>query len=82
MVTGRLRVVIVKLHLYIGLVFGLLFVLMGLTGTAIAWRDDLDAWLNPDLLAASAPVPMPVSPTRSRRSPSACPVPAMASPTC
>ncbi|TPQ34393.1 PepSY-associated TM helix domain-containing protein [Cupriavidus pinatubonensis] len=61
MVTGRLRVVIVKLHLYIGLIFGLLFVLMGLTGTTIAWRDELDAWLNPDLLVASAPVRMPVS---------------------
>jgi len=62
MVTGRLRVVIVKLHLYIGLVFGLLFVLMGLTGTVIAWRDELDAWLNPDLLVASAPVQLPVAP--------------------
>jgi len=44
---GRLRVVFVKLHLYIGLTLGLLFVLLGLTGMAIAWRDELDAWLNP-----------------------------------
>lgn len=62
MVTGRLRVVIVKLHLYIGLTLGLLFVLMGLTGTVIAWRDELDARLNPDLLVSSAPVALPVTP--------------------
>ncbi|WP_042886991.1 PepSY-associated TM helix domain-containing protein [Cupriavidus necator] len=62
MVTGRLRVVLVKLHLYIGLSLGLLFVLMGLTGMAIAWREELDAWLNPDLLVASAPMVEAVSP--------------------
>ena len=62
MVTGRLRVVLVKLHLYIGLTLGLLFVLLGLTGMAIAWRDELDAWLNPDLLVASAPAAGPVTP--------------------
>lgn len=61
MVTGRTRVVLVKLHLYIGLWFGALFVLLGLTGTVLAWRDEIDAALNPDLLRASAPVPLPVS---------------------
>ena len=39
MVTGRLRVVFVKIHLYLGLWLGLLFVMLGLTGTVIAWRD-------------------------------------------
>ncbi|WP_439670964.1 PepSY-associated TM region [Cupriavidus necator] len=62
MVTGRLRVALVKLHLYIGLSLGLLFVLFGLTGMTIAWREELDAWLNPDLLVASAPMTEPVSP--------------------
>ncbi|MBF6986632.1 PepSY domain-containing protein [Cupriavidus sp. IK-TO18] len=62
MVTGRLRVVLVKLHLYIGLSLGLLFVVLGLTGMAIAWRDELDAWLNPDLLVASAPASGIVTP--------------------
>ncbi|KJK25681.1 membrane protein [Burkholderiaceae bacterium 16] len=62
MVTGRLRVVIVKIHLYIGLTLGLLFVMLGLTGTAIAWRDELDGLLNPGLLTASAEVPLPVAP--------------------
>jgi uncharacterized iron-regulated membrane protein len=62
MVAGRLRVVLVKLHLYVGLSFGLLLVMLGLTGSVIAWRDELDAVLNPDLLVASADVPLPVSP--------------------
>src|SRR5213595_3381621 len=62
MVTGRLRVVIVKIHLYIGLTLGLLFVMLGLTGTTIAWRDELDALLNPELLTASADVPLAVAP--------------------
>ncbi len=61
MVTGRLRVVFVKIHLYLGLWLGLLFVLMGLTGTAIAWRDELDTALNPDLLVASGPAPFPAT---------------------
>lgn len=60
MVSGRLRTVFLKLHLYIGLTFGLLFVLMGLTGTMIAWREELDTWLNPDLLVASSSARIPV----------------------
>lgn len=46
-----------KLHLYAGLWFGALFVLLGLTGSAIAWMPELDAYLNPGLLQASAPAP-------------------------
>jgi len=42
-----------KLHLYAGLWFGVLFVLLGLTGSAIAWMPELDAYLNPTLLQAS-----------------------------
>ncbi|WP_454732118.1 MULTISPECIES: PepSY-associated TM helix domain-containing protein [Cupriavidus] len=61
MVTGRLRVVIVKTHLYIGLSLGLLFIMLGLTGTTIAWRDELDALINPELLTATADVPMPLA---------------------
>ena len=48
---------ITKLHLYVGLWFGALFVLLGLTGSAIAWMPELDAWLNPSLLQASTPAP-------------------------
>ena len=46
-----------KLHLYAGLWFGALFVLLGLTGSAIAWMQELDAYLNPNLLQASTPAP-------------------------
>jgi uncharacterized iron-regulated membrane protein len=46
-----------KLHLYAGLWFGALFVLLGLTGSAIAWMPELDAYLNPNLLQASTPAP-------------------------
>ncbi|MEN7526065.1 MULTISPECIES: PepSY domain-containing protein [unclassified Cupriavidus] len=60
MVSGRLRTVLRKLHLYIGLVFGLLFIMLGLTGTAISWRDELDRWLNPDLLQAVSATRIPV----------------------
>lgn len=60
MVSGRLRTVFVKIHLYIGLSFGLLFVLMGLTGTVLTWREEIDAALNPDLLVSSAPARIPV----------------------
>ncbi|WP_019449132.1 PepSY-associated TM helix domain-containing protein [Cupriavidus sp. BIS7] len=60
MVSGRFRTVLVKLHLYIGLLFGLLFILMGLTGTAISWRDEIDKWLNPDLLQAASATRIPV----------------------
>lgn len=66
MVTGRLRVVFLKLHLYLGLWFGLLFVLLGLTGTAIAWRDEIDTALNPDLLVASGPAPFPATPAMAQ----------------
>ncbi|WP_454722625.1 MULTISPECIES: PepSY-associated TM helix domain-containing protein [Cupriavidus] len=62
MVTGRLRVVIVKTHLYLGLSVGLLFIMLGLTGTTIAWRDELDALINPELLTATADVPLPLAP--------------------
>jgi len=60
MVSGRLRTVLVKLHLYVGLVFGLLFILLGLTGTVISWRDEIDEWLNPDLLQGASATRLPV----------------------
>lgn len=60
MVSGRFRTALVKLHLYIGLVFGLLFILLGLTGTVISWRDEIDKWLNPDLLEAASATRIPV----------------------
>lgn len=49
------------LHLCVGLVFGALFALSGLTGMALAWDHELDALLNPRLFRAA---PSEVTPER------------------
>jgi uncharacterized iron-regulated membrane protein len=38
---------LVKLHRYSGLLLSLFIVMAGLTGAALAFNDDIDAWLNP-----------------------------------
>ncbi|GAC1321836.1 MAG: PepSY-associated TM helix domain-containing protein [Collimonas sp.] len=43
------------LHLWIALLFGTVFVILGLTGSAIAWMHELDRLLNPDLLRVAPP---------------------------
>lgn len=50
-----------KLHLYVGLVFGVIFALSGLTGSALAWMHEIDSLLNPDLFRAT---PAPITPAR------------------
>lgn len=45
-----------QIHLYVGFGFGGIFVLSGLTGSAIAWMPELDRLLNPDLFYV-APAP-------------------------
>jgi uncharacterized iron-regulated membrane protein len=39
-----------RVHLWLGLSAGVLFVLLGLTGSVIVYEQELDAWLNPGLL--------------------------------
>jgi len=39
-----------KVHLYLGLFAGAVFVLIGLTGSLLAFGSTLDAWLNPELM--------------------------------
>ncbi len=39
-----------KIHLYLGLFAGAVFVLIGLTGSLLAFGSTLDAWLNPKLM--------------------------------
>ena len=39
-----------KLHRYAGLTLALFLVIVGLTGSALAFYDEIDAWLNPDLM--------------------------------
>jgi uncharacterized iron-regulated membrane protein len=38
------------IHLWSGLIFGTILVVLGLTGSALSWIDELDALLNPGLL--------------------------------
>jgi uncharacterized iron-regulated membrane protein len=47
------RLFVGKLHLYLGLWFGAVFVMLGLSGSLIAWLPELDAGLNPALLRAA-----------------------------
>lgn len=54
MVHSNLRYLIRKIHLYIGLWFGAIIVMLGLTGSLIAWMPEFDAALNPELLQSSA----------------------------
>ena len=43
------RRVWLNVHLYLGLSIGLVFVLAGLTGSALVFYVELDEWLNPEL---------------------------------
>jgi uncharacterized iron-regulated membrane protein len=45
------------LHLWLGLVFGAWFVLLGLTGSALVFYREIDAWLNPQVFVARQPLP-------------------------
>lgn len=46
----RLRSMWVVAHRWIGLTAGLLFVLLGLTGSALVFHQAIDEWLNPEIL--------------------------------
>ncbi len=44
------RAVWLKVHLYLALSLGLLFALMGLTGSLGVYREELDELFNPELV--------------------------------
>lgn len=44
------RTLVLGIHLYVGLVVGLLLVSAGLTGSILVWRHEIDALLHPELL--------------------------------
>lgn len=46
---SALRRLIFHLHLYVGLSVGALLAIIGLTGSALVFAEELDAWLNPHL---------------------------------
>jgi uncharacterized iron-regulated membrane protein len=53
MIRHTARRLLSRLHLYIALSCGIVFVLLGLTGSALAWMHELDTALNPGLLQLS-----------------------------
>lgn len=55
MVRGTLRSIFRRVHLVVALVFGGIFALSGITGSAIAWMHELDGSLNPDLFHVAPP---------------------------
>lgn len=44
---ARRRNILVLLHRYTGLILALYLVLVGLTGSVIAFKEEIDGWLNP-----------------------------------
>jgi uncharacterized iron-regulated membrane protein len=55
-----LRSFAVAFHRYAGLGMAIFLVLVALTGSIIAWQDELDAWLNPELLRVPVAEPLAV----------------------
>ena len=53
-----MRGLCVILHRYIGLATALFLVLLGLTGSVLAWREPVSAWLAPELHEAPARGPV------------------------
>lgn len=58
----RLRPRLVLLHRYLAVALGAWFVLLGLTGIVLLFRDDVDRLLNPQLLRSHAASSTAVSP--------------------
>ncbi|WP_119630091.1 PepSY-associated TM helix domain-containing protein [Methylocaldum marinum] len=44
-----------KVHLWLGLTIGLVFALIGLTGSILVFWQEIDTWLNPELHQVAAP---------------------------
>lgn len=54
----RSRAALRAIHLWLGLTVGLLFAVLGLTGSALVFYVEIDAWLNPSASeAVSTPAP-------------------------
>lgn len=51
------RALWVQVHLYLGLYIGALLVVFGLTGSVLVFFQEIDDWLNPDLLIVAVPPP-------------------------
>lgn len=51
------RAVLLPVHRYIGLVLALFLAIAGLTGSLLAWNEELEAALNPQLFRVQPPAP-------------------------
>ncbi|SAI74509.1 iron-regulated membrane protein [Bordetella ansorpii] len=51
------RAALILLHRWVGLVLAAFLVVLGLTGGILAFEDELDAWLSPQLRLAEPPAP-------------------------
>lgn len=52
-----MRPLIVFLHRYLGLTLAIFLVTTGLTGALLAWNDELETWISPQLFKVSPPIP-------------------------
>ena len=50
-----MRPVLVMIHRWVGLVMAGFLLVAGLTGTLLAWHDELEAWVSPQLFLAAPP---------------------------
>jgi uncharacterized iron-regulated membrane protein len=64
MLRGKTRSLFRQFHLWVGLCFGGVFVLSGLTGSAIVWLHELDSMLNPELFHAVPEASTSMTPAR------------------
>lgn len=48
------RAVLLKVHLWLGLSAAIFLVVLGLTGSIVAFENDIDRWLHPDLYCVEA----------------------------
>ncbi len=56
----RMRAVLLQLHLWIGVSAAIFLVILGTTGSVIAFEDDIDHWLHPAVWyvkTGAAPLP-------------------------
>ncbi len=54
---GSYRAWLVLAHRWVGLVIAGFLLVAGLTGALLAWNDELEAWVSPELFRVAPPVP-------------------------
>lgn len=57
----RLRAAWLQVHKWVGLTLAILIIPISVTGSALVWHDQLDAWLEPQRYASIGPATLPAS---------------------